>query len=240
MRTSIALAALIAASAAVSGCNRHENLGPMVSRSFPVGAFDQVEAAGPFDITIHTGVAPSVQARGNQSLLDNLQVDVENGTLRIRPRGRHNFFSFSFHPGKADIDITVPALKAATAAGSGDVHIDKVQGNSFEGKMAGSGDLTIDSADVGSFKLTVAGSGDAGVKSGKAQLADYGIAGSGDVDTSNMTTQDVKISIAGSGDVKAHATGTADVSVMGSGDVTVTGGAKCSINKAGSGDVDCS
>lgn len=240
MRTSIALGALIAASAAVSSCNRHENLGPMVSRSFPVGAFDQVEAAGPFDITIHTGVAPSVQARGNQSLLDNLQVDVENGTLRIRPRAQHNFFSFSFHRRKADIDITVPTLKAATLAGSGDLHIDKVQGNSFEGKMAGAGDLTIDSANVGSLKLSVAGSGDAGVKSGKAQSAEYGIAGSGDVDAGSMTAQNATISIAGSGDIKAHATGTADVSIMGSGDVTVTGGAKCSISKAGSGDVHCS
>lgn len=240
MRTFIALAALIAGSAAVSGCNRHENLGPTVSRGFPVGTFTQVEAAGPFDLNIHTGAAPSVQVHGNQSLIDNLQVDVANGTLRIRPRSEHNFFSFGIHRGKADIDITVPTLTAATLAGSGDVNIDKVQGNSFEGKMAGSGDLSIGSANVGSLKLSVAGSGDAGVKSGKAQTADYGIAGAGDVDTSNMISQDLKVSIAGSGDVKAHATGTADVSIMGSGDVTVTGGAKCSVNKAGSGDVRCS
>ena len=62
MRTSIAAAAAIAASAALSGCNQHENLGPMVSRGFQVGTFDQVEAAGPFDLTIHTGAAPSVGA----------------------------------------------------------------------------------------------------------------------------------------------------------------------------------
>jgi hypothetical protein len=240
MRTSIAVAALIAGAAVLCGCNRHENLGPMVSRGFQVGTFNQVEAAGPFDLTIHTGSAPSVQARGNQSLIDNLEVVVENGTLRIRPRDQHNFFHFSIHHGKADINITVPTLTAATLAGAGDVRIDKVQGNSFEGRMAGAGDLSIDSASVGALKLSVAGSGDAGVKSGKAQTADYGIAGAGDIDTSNMDSQDVKISIAGSGDVKAHATRTADVSIMGSGDVTVTGGAKCSVNKAGSGDVHCS
>jgi hypothetical protein len=240
MRTSIAVAAAIAASAALSGCNQHENLGPMVSRGFQVGTFDQVEAAGPFDLTIHTGAAPSVHARGNQSLIDNLEVDVQNGTLRIRPRSQHNFFHFEIYHGKADVDITVPTLSAATLSGAGDVRIDKVQGNSFAGNMRGAGDLTIDSANVSSLKLSVAGSGSAGVKSGKAQSADYGIAGAGDVDTSNMTTQDLKISIAGSGDVKAHATGTADVSIMGSGDVTVTGGAKCSVNKSGSGDVHCS
>ncbi|HEX5238644.1 MAG TPA: head GIN domain-containing protein [Sphingomicrobium sp.] len=240
MRTSITLAALIAGSALISGCNRHENLGPMVSRGFQVGTFNQVEAAGPFDLTIHTGAAPSVQARGNQSLIDNLQVDVENGTLRIRPRSQHSFFNFSIQRGRADIAITVPTLTGATLAGAGDVNIDKVQGDSFEGKMAGAGDLTIQSAQVKALKLSVAGSGSADVKSGNAQSGDYGIAGAGDVDTSNMTSQDVKISIAGSGDIKAHATGTADVSIMGSGDVTVTGGAKCSVSKAGSGDVHCS
>ena len=240
MRTSIALAALIAGSAALSGCNRHENLGPMVSRGFQVGSFDQVEAAGPFDLTIRTGAAPSVQVRGNQSLVDNLEVDVEGDTLKIRPRSQHNFFSFGIHHGKADIAITVPTLKATTLAGAGDVNIDKVQGDSFEGRMAGAGDLTIQSAQVKALKLSVAGSGSADVKSGSAQSGDYGIAGAGDVDTSNMTAQDLKISIAGSGDVKAHPTGTADVSIMGSGDVTVTGGAKCTVSKAGSGDVHCS
>jgi hypothetical protein len=241
MRKSLEVTAVIAACAALSACGGgHENPGPVVSRNFQVGAFDQVEAAGPFDVTIHTGAAPSVQVRGNQALIDRLQVDVDNGKLRIRPHSDHGFFGWGIHRGKADIAITVPSLKAATLAGAGDITIDKVQGDSFDGRMQGAGDLKIGSVDVGSLKLSVAGSGDAGVQSGKAQSAEYGIAGAGDVDTSNVAVQTLKISIAGSGDIKAHATGTADVSIMGSGDVTVTGGAKCSVSKAGSGDVHCS
>jgi hypothetical protein len=241
MRTSLGLAAVIAACATLSACGGgRESPGPVVSRSFQVGAFDQVEAAGPFDITVRTGAAPSVEARGNQSLIDRLQVDVENGKLRIRPHNDHGFFGWGIHRGKATITITVPSLKAATLAGAGDITIDKVEGDSFEGKMAGAGDLKLGSVDVGSLKLSVAGSGDATVQSGKAQSAEYGIAGAGDVDTSNVTVQTLKISIAGSGDIKAHATGAADVNIMGSGDVTVTGGAKCSVSKAGSGDVHCS
>jgi hypothetical protein len=240
MRKSLGVTVVIVACAAISACGRDGSAGPVVTRSFQVGAFDQVEAAGPFDVTIHTGAAPSVEARGNQSLIDRLQVDVDNGTLRIRPHNDHSFFGWGIHRGKADIAITVPSLKAATLAGAGDIAIDKVQGDSFDGRMQGAGDLKLGSVDVGSLKLSVAGSGDATVQSGKAQSAEYGIAGAGDIDTSNVTTQTLKISIAGSGDIKAHATGTADVSIMGSGDVTVTGGAKCSVSKAGSGDVHCS
>jgi hypothetical protein len=241
MRTSLGLAAVIAACAALSACGGgHENPGPVVSRSFQVGAFDQIEAAGPFDVTVRTGAAPSVEARGNQSLIDRLQVDVDNGKLRIRPHSDHGLLGWGIHRGKATIAITVPSLKAATLAGAGDISIDKVQGDSFDGRMQGAGDLKLGSVDVGSLKLSVAGSGDATVQSGKAQSAEYGIAGAGDVDTSNVTVQTLKISIAGSGDIQAHATGAADVNIMGSGDVTVTGGAKCSVSKAGSGDVHCS
>jgi hypothetical protein len=241
MRRAVALAGVIAMCAAAAACNRGDgNPGPVISRSFPVGNFDQVEAAGPFDITIHTGAAPSVQARGNQSLVDRLEVDVQDGKLRIRSRHGGGFFHWGFRHEKADLDITVPSLKAATAAGSGDVTIDKVQGDSFEGRRAGAGDFKLGSVEVGTLKLSVAGSGDATVQSGKAQSAEYQIAGSGDVDAGGMTTQTLKVSVAGSGDVKAQATGTADVTVMGSGDVTVTGGAKCSVSKAGSGDVHCS
>jgi hypothetical protein len=241
MRKTIA-AALIAASAATAACSheREEGAGPMVSRSFPVSGFDKVEAAGPFDVAIRTGAAPSVQARGNQSLIDRLEVVVEDGELRIKTKNKSGWFGWHHNRGKAVIDITVPSLQAATLAGAGDITIDKVQGDRFEGQLAGAGDLRIDALDVQKLKLGLAGAGSAVVRSGKAGSADYEIAGSGDVDTSAVPLQDLRISIAGAGSVKAQATGTADVSIMGSGDVGITGGAKCSVSKMGAGDVRCS
>jgi hypothetical protein len=241
MRRSIALAVLIGASAAASGCNRQDsNPGPVVSRGYQVGAFDQVEAAGPFDVTIHTGAAPGVQARGNQSLIDRLAVEVQNGKLSIRTTRQHGWFNFGIHHANVRIDVTVPTLHGATLAGAGDLNIDRVQGDHFEGRIAGTGDLTIGSVDLGSLMIGVAGTGDATVRGGKAQSAQYEVAGVGDVDASAVTTQDLKASVAGTGDLKAHATGTAVVDVMGTGDVTVTGGAKCTVSKSGAGDVHCS
>ena len=241
MRMSIA-AALIAASAASAACSheRGGDPGPVVSRNFPVSGFDKVEAAGPFDVTIHTGAAPTVQARGNQELIDRLEVVVEDGELRIKTKNKNGWFGWHHNRGKATIAITVPALHGATLAGAGGITIDKVQGDRFEGQLAGAGDLRIDSLDVQQLKLGLAGAGSAVVRSGKAASADYEIAGSGDVDTSAVPLQDLKISIAGAGSVKAQATGTADVSIMGSGDVGITGGAKCSVSKMGAGDVRCS
>lgn len=241
MRKSM-IAALAGSSAAVAGCQMHgEDSGAMVSRNYQVGNFQQIEVAGPYEVQVRTGSNPSVSGRGSERLLDRTTVEVEGDKLVIHPQSRHNWFSFGWsHHGKAQFTVTVPQLSGATIAGSGDINVDKVRGNGFEGSVAGSGGLTVNSLDVQQLKLSIAGSGGAKALSGKAQSAKYDIAGSGDIDARSVATQAAEVSIAGSGSVRANATGSAKVSIMGSGDVDVTGGAKCEISKAGSGDVRCS
>jgi hypothetical protein len=239
MRKSVAAA--IAASA-LSGCQVHaqEESGPTVSRNYQVGNFQEIEVAGPYDVEVRTGTNASVSAKGSEKLLERTIVEVKGNKLVIHPQKRAGIFSFGWgHRGKASFTVTVPQLSGATIAGSGDIRVDKVQGNSFEGVVAGSGALNVGAFDVQQLKLAIAGSGDVR-GAGKAQTAKYDIAGSGDVDAGAVQTQDLKVSIAGSGGIKAHSSGTADVSIMGSGDVEVTGGAKCKVSKAGSGDVRCS
>jgi hypothetical protein len=238
MRKSLA-AALIAASASTSACGSTQDGGPTISRNYAVSGFDQVDVAGPFDVTIHTGINPGVQARGSEKLIERLVVEVKDGKLLIHPEKRGLFGGWNSINGKADVVVTVPTLKGATLAGSGGISIDKVKGDSFDGQVAGSGDLHIGSIEVGSFKMGIAGSGNVSGQ-GRAQNADFSIAGSGGVDAKNIATETLKVSIAGAGDVRAHASKAADVSIMGSGDVEVTGGAKCSVSKAGAGDVRCS
>lgn len=242
MRKSIA-AAIIAASAATGACGQvhDEGTGPTVSRSYPVGNFQQIEVAGPYDVTVKTGGNPGVSAQGSQKLLERTVVEVQGDKLIIHPQEHHSFFNFSFSShGKANFTVTVPQLAGATIAGSGDIHVDHVRGDHFEGMVAGSGGLSVDSVEVQALKLSIGGSGTAKAGSGKAQSADYSIGGSGDIDAGAVQIQQAKVSIAGSGSVKANATGTADVSIMGAGDVDVSGGAKCSVSKAGSGSVRCS
>jgi len=241
MRKSIA-AAVIAASAATSACGRvhAEEAGPTVSRNYQVGNFEQIEVAGPYDVEVRTGTNPGVSARGSEKLLSRTVVEVDGDKLLIHPQQQKGWFhmGWSSH-GSATFIVTVPRLNGATIAGSGDIKVDRIQGDHFEGTVAGSGGINLAAIDVKSLKLSIAGSG--GVKgAGKAQAAEYEIAGSGDVDAGGVQVQQAKVSIAGSGSVKARAAGSADVSIMGSGDVDISGGAKCSVSKAGSGNVRCS
>ena len=236
------LAVMMAAAAASAGCakDRQESAGPATNRNYQVGAFDRLEVAGPYDVTVTTGSAPSVRASGGERAIERMVVEVKGGTLSIHTKKRSGFnFGWSkSHPVK--LTVTVPALTGAEIAGSGDISVNKVAGDSFDAGVAGSGNLRLGEINVKRLKAGIAGSGEIHAGRGRAVAADYEIAGSGDIDGGAVVAETAAVSIAGSGNVSAHATSTASVEIAGSGDVRVTGGAKCSVSKAGSGNVQCS
>lgn len=234
--------ATVIAACGLAGCHAHaEDGGPTVSRNYQIANFHQIEVVGPYDVDVRTGSSASVSARGGEKLLERTVVEVRGDKLIIRPKEHHGFFNWNWSSGgKADFVVTAPQLSAATTTGSGDIRIDRVAGQEFDGTVAGSGGLNVGAVEVQSLKLAIAGSGSAKAAGGKTQDGKYEIAGSGDVDAAAVQAQQLKISIAGAGNVKAHASGTADVSIIGSGDVDVAGGAKCTVRKTGSGDVRCS
>ena len=232
-----ALVALLAGACHVGSKAEDREPGPEVSRSYQVGAFDKLAVSGPYEVNVVSGGAPGVSAQGGSNLLDETEVVVENGTLKIRPKKRHGLH-FNWHDGKAVFTVNAAALHGAAIAGSGGINVDKVAGD-FEGEVAGSGDLKLASVAGGAIKLAIAGSG--GIDAaGKADSVDYSIAGSGDIRAGGLAARTADVSIAGSGNVAANASDSADVSIMGSGNVEVGGGAKCKVSKAGSGDVRCS
>ena len=236
---SIRIASLAAVGLLATGCHvgagaEERDPGPEASRTYQVGAFDKVAVAGPYEVNVITGAQGGVSAKGGSNLLDETDVVVEDGTLKIKPK-KHKHFSW--HNGKAVFTVNAAALRGAAIAGSGGITVDKVAGD-FDGDVAGSGDLKLASVAGGAIKLSIAGSG--GVDAaGKADSVDISIAGSGDVRASGLASRTADVSIAGSGNVAANASESADVSIMGSGDVDISGGANCSVSKAGSGDVRC-
>ena len=238
------LLGVAAVALAASGCGQShaEDGGPTVQRNYQVGGFDKIEVAGPYDVMVRTGSAPSVSASGPQKAIDQMVVEVKGDKLVVHTQEHHGgIFSWGSHNfGTTTLQVTVPALSAAMIAGSGGISVDKVAGDNFDGGVAGSGDLNLESLAVKSVKLSIGGSGDIRAKSGQAVQAEYHIAGSGDIDARGLRSEVAQAVIAGSGSIRAEATGTAEAKIMGSGDITLTGGAKCTISKMGSGDVNCS
>lgn len=241
MRALLPLTAILLLGACHASAREDDGNHQNVRRDFQVGAFQKVSLEGSPNVVVTVGGAPSVRAEGDKSVVDRLDIRVENGALRIGTQRREGW-NWNFggdHHRSVTIYVTVPSLVAADVAGSGNMKIDKVAGSDFSASLGGSGDLSVGNLQVNQAHFSLAGSGDMSA-AGKAQQASISIAGSGDVHVGNFEVANATLSIVGSGDIAARATQTADVSIMGSGDVTLSGGAKCSIHKMGSGDVHCS
>lgn len=226
IRTALPLVAVLASCTAANAAER----------SFPVSGFDRVAASGSQDVTIVTGRAASVVARGPADRLDRLDIRVEGGVLKIG----HKRGSWSW--GRSEpvrIAVTLPALHGVSLSGSGNVTADHGTGPAFDAKLSGSGDLVVTQLDSASVAVNVSGSGDV-TASGRCRTASIALAGSGDMHLGSLACETATVSLAGSGDIAAHVSGTANVNVAGSGDVVITGGARCTTRKAGSGEIRCS
>jgi len=240
MRAALILVSTIALAACGFSAGAQDNDeprgGPRAERMFDVGSFDAVSLAGPHDVVVTVGPAVSVRAEGPSHELDRLEIEVRGDSLSIGTN-RDSWIGSSRGEGVI-VRVTVPRLTGASVAGSGDLSIDRVEGDNFSGSVAGSGDLEIAALAVRDARFSIAGSGD--IKAaGRADRTSAKIAGSGDVDIGRLESAGTEISVVGSGNVAAHARDTASVSIMGSGDVTIRGGARCSIKKMGSGAINC-
>jgi hypothetical protein len=203
-----------------------------------VGPFQSVSLTGSPDVIVTVGGAPSVRAEGDARMVERLDIRVRDGDLRIGYRERSSWsFGFGRRRG-VTIHVTVPSLAAATITGSGDMRVDRVQGDRFVGTVTGSGDLDVGQVQAGEAVFSVTGSG--GIRAaGRAQRSHVELMGSGDVQLGALEIRDATVSVHGSGDVTAKAMEAARVTLMGSGDVAITGPARCQIEKRGSGDVRC-
>jgi hypothetical protein len=207
-------------------------------RHFAVGAFESIAVAGPYNVIVTPGRAHGVRASGSPAALDQLDVTVERGALRIGTQRGGWLRRAQRVRGTATIHVTTPRLASASIAGSGDMRIERVEARSFSASVAGSGDMDIGRIRAEDARFSIAGSGNIRAAGG-AGSANLSIAGSGDMDLRDFETRTARVSVMGSGDVRLRATEHASVSVMGSGDVQVTGGARCDVNRRGSGRVSC-
>ncbi len=233
-------ALILASTFLIAACNmaadaQSTDAGQRTQRSYDLAGFDSVSLAGPHDVVVTVGAAHSVRAEGGSAVLDALEIKVDGRNLEIGMK-RGNW-RFRDQP-RTIIHVTMPAIRGAAIAGSGDMRIDRAEGPEFSASIGGSGNIDVAALRAGEANFSIAGSGDIRA-AGTAGRAKISIAGSGDVDIAGVETRNSNVSIVGSGNVRARAMETADVSIMGSGDVEISGSAKCSISKMGSGGVRC-
>ena len=206
-------------------------------QSFMITGFDALSVSVPHKVIVTTGKAQSVRAVGDRAVIDRLEIDVSDQTLRIREKKTDSWFSWKDHD-PLTIYVTTHALKGVRLAGSGDVAVDRMKGQDVKLSLAGSGDLNVGVVTADRMDVSLAGSGDMAM-TGTCGNATVSIAGSGNVEAPGLKCQSLTGKIAGSGNITTDVVKAAKLSIAGSGDIKITGNPQCEVKTVGSGRVSC-
>ena len=204
------------------------------ARSYAAADFTRVSLAGSDDVDVRVGPAFSVRAEGDPDVLDRLKIERDGDTLKVGRRGGGGFFQ----NGSAKVFVTMPALSGASLAGSGDLAVDRAQGETLKASVAGSGSIAFAQIAVTQAEFSIAGSGDIAV-AGTTRRLGVSIAGSGNVEGKDLVADEADVKVAGSGNITARVKGPAKVRAFGSGDVDLGPDARCESKDIGSGTVRC-
>jgi hypothetical protein len=243
--TMVSLGALAAFGASIGAAQQGAE--GSVSRSYDLSGFEDISVVGPHRVVISVGPGYSIRVDGPQQTLDDTEVEVEDGRLKIHPvdderwerrRNERDSRAFWDNYRPATFHVTLPRLEAVSLVGGGDMRVDRVEGEEFSASVAGSGDLDVAALRVDDARFSIAGSGDL-VARGSARRSRVSIAGSGNLRAHEVTSDEASISIAGSGNAALTVEDNARVSIVGSGDVDIAGPARCSVSRFGSGRVRC-
>ncbi len=210
------------------------------NKQFDLSGFTAVAVEGSMGVVIEQG-AFAVSAEGDEGLMENLELVVQNRTLTI---GTHKSKdAVCQHTGEKAVTVRVrmPLLDRIALVGSGDIHASGFAGvEHLDLRLSGSGDIRFNGfKGLGSLVAKLDGSGDlVGEELEVGGKTTIELSGSGDV---RMTgeTEHVEVHIVGSGDVDARElkAGTCDAQVIGSGDAYVNCPSGCNTRITGSGDV---
>ncbi|MFK3737775.1 GIN domain-containing protein [Massilia sp. TN1-12] len=214
-------------------------------------AVSSVEVSGPVNLTLRQGAVPSLEVRGEQRLLANIDTALDGDTLRIAPRG-----ILLRHRQPIEVALTLPTLDSLAVNGNGEHAVSGFGGERivitlggsgsvrFNGRyreiaanVHGSGDLEVTGGSSDTVTGDVEGSGRLTLVGSSRALAAT-LRGSGDIDARHLRVEEAALVQQGSGDSALYATREVTVSLTGSGDAVVYGNPdQRSVTRHGSGSV---
>ena len=209
-------------------CERGE--GDIVSEVLDMEEFTGVKLTTDGDVFITQGEDFSVEVRGQENILDILEIDVQNDIWEIEfDRCVRNVEGF-------EVFITMPEIEYLAVTGSGLIRGENTfEVNDIELKVSGSGDIDI-VLNADDIDGRISGSGEINLEGGASTL-DFRISGSGDLQAFDLIVDRADIEISGSGDAEVNVNDDLDVKITGSGDVLYKGNPSVSVQITGSGEV---
>jgi len=225
MRTSLLLAAMLAAAASTPAS--------AASRNFGVAGFTKIRVDGPYKVNVTTGIAPFARATGSSAALDRVAIDVRGDTLVVHPGNG----SWGGYPGENDgpvqIDIGVHELSNAWVNGAGSLSISGVRGLSFALSVQGAGGAEIGTVDVDQMNVGLVGSANAKL-GGKTKKLTALVRGISTLSAGDLQANDATVGAEGAATIDANITNSVKVDATGNATIRFTGRPSCTLKVAGS------
>ena len=207
--------------------------GKVITEQRKVSNFTSLELGCSADVILAQGGSLAVSIEGEDNILPKIETNVSGGKLSIEARSNSNFRATQ----KLIVHITVPALSAIRASGSGDVDINGLNAGGLNLDVSGSGNINIHYLKADKVTAVISGSGDITLD-GKVDSQTVTISGSGSYESGLLESRLAVATISGSGDVIAWVTYSLLASISGSGDVKYYGTAGLTQKTSGSGSVE--
>ena len=210
----------------------------ITNRNFNVAPFSAIEANSVGNIEFSQSSGYSVSAEGNEEMVDNLVVTVQNNRLKLSMKKKPKKMFGKRRSGKLVIRISSPTLNAIESKGVGNIELKgKLETSRFKIVSDGVGNLNAQHLNSDNIDITSSGVGNIALK-GTAASVTVESDGVGNVKIENLKAKNVKIDSDGVGNVSCHATESVEIHAGGIGNVTYYGNPQTKkISKGGIGKV---
>ena len=196
--------------------------GNFVSEERTTQSFSTIEISAPVTANIHVraDAQPSVKLLGYESLLSEIDVNVEGNALKISSKK-----AIDFDTDKDVVaEIMVSSFSDLSIMGASDANVDgSLRERDFSLKISGAGDVSLEELTVNNLTSTISGAGDVEIKSGSANTAHFKISGAGKVDAYGLQANVVSAKVSGAGDMNVTALKTLEAKVSGAGTIRYKG-----------------
>ena len=198
-----------------------------VVRSGRLSSFSSVELDAPVDMSYTTAAGGArYEMRGSAALAERITVEVENGRLCVRMKGKQWNLRRGEH---LTISVSGPALSAVKLSSTGSLMADAItaRGDALQAQLSGTGDLSMGSIDVdGRAELSLDGTGN--VRTGAVRAAAgslWELSGTGEVWADAIAGGRCTVTLDGTGSmaIDALTVQEASLALSGTGGLAATG-----------------
>lgn len=208
-------------------------------RRYTVTEFDRIVVEGPYQVRLSTGRSPGAAATGSEQALDRLSIDVQGGTLRVRPN-RSGWGGYTgAAAGPVVIELSAREVRAASVNGAGSLTLGRLNRLlRLDLSVEGSGRISAPEVQADTLIIGLIGSGRVQV-AGRAGELRANVHGWAELDGSALSAQGANIVTDTAGRVSANVAREARVTASGIGEVDIAGAASCTVRGLSAGQVRC-